>query len=110
MTKKIDFSPEQQRAYDRFIKARNEVGVGRYRNSTKSWVPHRDYLETVDITGMNHPLFMVNDKYIEYKEAFAAWLAVEPKFREEERMRSSRGDYGAVDSWEEKSSKIKELK
>ena len=75
-----------------------------------SWIPKRDFLETVDVTGMNHPLFMVNDKYIEYKEAFAAWLKVEPEFREQERMRSSRGDYGAVDSWEEKSNKIKELK
>ena len=109
MTKMINLTPEQKRAYDRYIKARNEVGAGKYKNPGKSWIPHRDCLETVDVTGMNHPVFMVNDKYIEYKEAFAAWLAVEPEFREQERMRSSRGDYGTVDSWEEKSSKIKEL-
>ena len=62
-----------------------------------------DYLACVDIAGMNHPLFVVNDDWVEYKEAFLAWLAVEPRFREEERLRMSRGDYGIEDSWDERS-------
>jgi len=110
MTTKIELTPEQEKAYDRFIKARYKAGVGKYRNSVKSWIPPRDYSETVDIAGMNHPLFVVNDEYIEYKTAFAEWLKVEPEFREKERMRSSRGDYGVSDSWEYKSSGVKELK
>jgi hypothetical protein len=35
-----------------------------------------------------------------------SWLAVEPKFREQERMRMSRGDYGTQDSWDEKKSYV----
>jgi len=109
MTTKINFSPDQRKAYDRFIKARNEVGAVKSKNSGKKWIPFRDYFETVDIAGMNHPLFVVNDEYIEYKTAFAEWLKVEPEFREMERMRSSRGDYGVSDSWEDKSNSVKEL-
>ena len=97
----IEFTPEQQKAYDRYITARNRVGMGS-KKSMGSWVPHRDYLLTVDVVGMNHPLFMVNDEWVEYKEAFAAWLKVEPRFRHDERMRMSRGDYGLQDSWEER--------
>lgn len=73
------------------------------------WIPQSDVLLTVDVVGLNHPLFMVNDDYLEYQEAFKQWLAVEPEFREQERMRSTRGDYGQSDSWEEKPKKIKEL-
>jgi hypothetical protein len=51
---------------------------------------------------MNHPLFIVNDAWLEYKEAFQAWLDVEPAFRDRERLRATRGDYGKLDNWEEK--------
>jgi hypothetical protein len=98
----IDLSPEQQRAYDRYITARNKMGIG-CRVKPRKWIPSRDYLACVDIAGMNHPLFVVNDDWVEYKEAFLAWLAVEPRFREEERLRMSRGDYGIEDSWDERS-------
>jgi hypothetical protein len=100
----IKFTHEQQRAYDRFIKARNKIFGGKGK-----WIPAKDYTETVDIVGMNHPLFVLNEDWAEFKQAFKEWLEVEPAFREKERMRSSRGDYGVVDSWEDKPSKIKEL-
>ena len=100
----IKLDHEQQRAYDRFIRARNRV----YGKRGK-WVRAADYTCTVDITGLNHPLFELNDEYIEYKDAFQDWLAVEPPFRKQERMKASRGDYGPMDSWDDKPSKIKEL-
>ena len=84
---------EQKIAYGRFIKARDRI-----RNSNH-WIPLRDYCSTVDIVGMNHPLFEVNDHYIEYQEAFKEWLAVEPREREEQRMRMTRGDYDKQDTW-----------
>jgi hypothetical protein len=59
-------------------------------------------IQTVDQDQLGHPLFEVNEEWLEYKEAFAAWLAVEPAFRHEERMRMSRGDYGVEDSWEDR--------
>jgi len=99
----IDLTPEQQKAYDRYIAIRNKVGIVKVKGMKKSeWIPLRDYLLSVDVTGLNHPLFIVNDDWMEYKEAFSAWLAIEPEFRHEERMRMSRGDYGAQDSWDEK--------
>lgn len=97
----IELSPEQQKAYARFIAARDRVGLGRSKPKG-SWVPHRDYLICVDIENLNHPLFMVNDEWIEYKEASLAWWQVEPRFREEERLRMTRGDYGTQDSWEDR--------
>ncbi len=68
---------EQKIAYGRFIKIRDKI-----RNSPV-WIPPRDCLSTVDIVGMNHPLFEVNDLYIEYQQAFQDWLAVEPKERKD---------------------------
>lgn len=98
----IELTPEQQKAYIRYITARDKVGLGG-RKKPRKWIPMRDYIACVDIAGMNHPLFVLNDDWLEYKEAFMAWLEVEPKFREIERMRMSRGDYGIQDSWEERS-------
>lgn len=97
----IELTPEQQRAYNRFIAARDRVGLGRSKPRGE-WVPHRDYLCCIDVSGLNHPIFMENDVWKEYKEASSAWWAVEPRFREEERMRMTRGDYGAQDSWEDR--------
>ena len=88
-------STEQTKVYNRFIRARNKL-------RGTPWVRQADVVCTVDIEGMNHPLFEPNDDFLEYKEASLAWWAVEPRYRDEERMRSSRGDYGSPDNWEEK--------
>lgn len=95
----IELSAEQRKAYDRYIRIRNRVNSAPY-------VPHSDVLATVDVEGLNHPLYEPNPLWEEYKEAFLAWLAVEPAFRQQERMRMSRGDYGAQDSWEDRASYI----
>jgi hypothetical protein len=114
MSKLLELTQEQQKAYDRFIRARNKMGIGRgvisqYRSKSKpKWIPSSDCLACIDVAGMNHPMFILNEDYQEYKEAFEAWLDVEPKFRDQERMRASRGDYGASDNWEERKVKIKD--
>ena len=38
-----------------------------------------------------------------------AWLEVEPTFRNEERLRMSRGDYGQADSWDEKAPNVRDI-
>lgn len=93
----IELSKDQQKAYDRFIQARNKI-----RNPKNKWIRASDYTCTVDIAGMNHPLFEVNEEYQEYKEAFSEWLKVEPEFRKAERMSMIRGDYDTQDSWKDK--------
>jgi hypothetical protein len=95
----ISLTPEQRRAYERYITARNKMGIGK---RAKKWIRQADVLSTVDLMGFNHPFFEDNPDYREYKEAFLAWLAIEPFIREEERMRMSRGDYGIEDSWEDR--------
>lgn len=93
----IELNKEQQRAYNRFIQARNRI-----RNPKGKWIRPSDYTCTVDIAGINHPLFEVNEEYQEYKEAFLEWLRVEPEFRKAERMSMIRGDYDTQDSWKDK--------
>jgi hypothetical protein len=106
----INFTDEQRRAYERYIRARNNVSLGQYRRHNKSkWQPTADVVCTVDIAGMNHPLFEQNDEWIEYKEASLAWWAIEPQFRKDERMSMIRGDYGSSDSWREKQTQVKEI-
>ena len=97
----IKLTDEQQQAYDRFIRARNRVGIVKT-SKQYPYVPLKDVIQTVDQDQLGHPLFEVNEEWLEYKEAFALWLAVEPAFRHEERMRMSRGDYGIEDSWEDR--------
>jgi hypothetical protein len=98
-----ELTDEQKRAYDRYIKARNAVSLGQYRRYNKTpWQPTSEVVCTVDIAGMNHPLFEQNDAWLEYKAASEAWWAVEPRFRDDERLRSSRGDYGKADNWDVK--------
>lgn len=93
---------DQKQAYARFIRARDRAGVVRTKGYTKrEWVRAADVVCTVDIAGMNHPLFEPNDVYLEYKEASEAWWKLEPEFRKAERMSAIRGDYGLADSWEE---------
>lgn len=104
MTKKIELNAEQTKAYNRFIMARDRVKKG------KTWVRPSEISHTIDVVALNHPLYVVNDAYIEYQEAFDAWLMIEPHFREKERMRASRGDYqGLSDNWEDNPVKVKEL-
>ena len=105
----IELNQEQQRAYTRFIKARDRVGLGPIKNKNNSWVRLADYSSCVDVVGMNHPLFVQNDEFLEYKDALAGWLAVEPAFREQERLRMSRGDYGTQDSWDDRGDGVSDI-
>jgi hypothetical protein len=110
MGMKLDLTEEQVRAYKRFIRARDAVKLVKTpHNIRNSYVPHRDYLDSIHVEGLNHPLFITNDLWLEYKEASAAWWAVEPAFRHEERMRASRGDYGPEDSWDEDVADVTDL-
>jgi len=100
---------EQQRAYDRFIRARNNVSLGQYRKYNKGdWQPTSDVVCTVDADGLNHPLFEPNDAWAEYKEASLAWWKIEPAYRNDERLRSTRGDYGKADNWDVRASYVKD--
>ena len=98
-----ELTKEQQTAYARFVKARNRVFYG------DAWVKPSEFGECVYVEGMNRPLFPVNDAYVEYLEAFQAWLDIEPKSRQETRMRASRGDYGTSDSWEERTGRVSDV-
>jgi hypothetical protein len=98
----MDWTDEQKRVYQRYINARNKVGLVRTVGYTKRpWIRTADVVCTVDIAGLNHPLFEQNDDWLEYKEASLAWWAIEPEIRKKERMSAIRGDYGVADSWEE---------
>lgn len=103
MTQKIELNAEQTKAYNRFIAARDRVTNG------KKWVRPSVIEYTIDVQGLNHPLYVPNNDYIEYQEAFDEWLRVEPHFREKERMRASKGDYGVSDNWGDKIDRVKEL-
>lgn len=106
----IELNDEQKKAYVRFIKARDRVGLNNKKpNKNYSWVPLSDYSACVDVVGLNHPLFVLNEPWIEYKEAFLAWLAIEPPFRHEERMRMSRGDYGQQDNWDDRGQGVRDV-
>ena len=97
------FTQEQTRAYERFIKARNAVGLGHYwRKHAKKWIPCSDVEAVLDVAGENHPVYVQNDPWLEYKEASLAWWQIEPEFRKTERLSSIRGDYGQSDNWDEK--------
>lgn len=105
-----DLNEVQVRAYKRFLRARNNVAIGQYRMHNKNpWQPTSDVACTVDEVGLNHPLFLQNDEWLEYKEAFEEWLAVEPVIRKDERMSMIKGDYGDSDNWQEKKAKVREI-
>ena len=103
MNKRIELNPEQTKAYNRFILARDRV------KNSKTWVRPCEISHCIDVVGLNHPLYVQNDAYIEYQEAFRAWLIVEPHFREKERMRAYKNDYVTQDNWGDKIDKVKEL-
>jgi hypothetical protein len=105
----IELTAEQQKAYKRFITARDKVGIVRTQVYTKrAWVRQAEVVQTVDIEGMNHPLFEPNHDFIEYKEASMAWWAIEPEFRKTERMSAIRGDYGASDNWNDEAPRVRD--
>ena len=104
----IELTTEQRRAYDRFIKMRDKVKlVATSTNRKNEWVRFADVEGTVDIDGLGHPVFIQNDTWLEYKQAFTEWLAVEPQSRKDNRMRASNGDYGPQDNWEDRESKVR---
>ena len=105
----MQFTDEQLKAYSRYIAARNAVGLVRTAGYTKRpWVRTADVVCTVDDPRLNHPLFEVNEQWLEYKEASLAWWEVEPECRKTNRMSAIRGDYGVADSWEEGSTRIRD--
>ena len=110
MSNLLQLSEEQQKAYDRFIRARDRVKLVRTsKNIRNEWIPMRDYLDSYKADGEHHPLFEPNLIWQEYKDASLAWWKVEPEFRDQERMRMSRGDYGKQDSWEDSPSGVKDV-
>jgi len=105
----IELSEEQQRAYKRFITARNKVGIVRTAGFTKRpWIRQATVVQTVDIAGLNHPLYEANEEFLEYLEASRAWWAIEPELRKTSRMSAIRGDYGASDSWNEEAPRLRD--
>jgi hypothetical protein len=93
---------EQLKAYKRFIRARDKVKLVKTNENIRDpYIPHRDYVDSIHVIDLNHPLFILNDPWIEYKEASAAWWAIEPRYRHDERLRATRGDYGDTDNWED---------
>ena len=103
MSNTLQLTAEQRKAYDRYIRCRDKMKlVPTKDNRSFPFIPQSDTAGCVDVEGLNHPLFIVNDAWLEYKEAFQAWLDIEPTFRDKERMRASRGDYGKPDNWEDK--------
>jgi hypothetical protein len=106
----MDLSEQQLRAYARFITARNKVGLVRAKGYTKNpWIPTRDVLYCVEVTGLNHPVYVLNEDWQEYKEASLAWWAIEPLFRDQQRMRATRGDYGSQDNWDDVTTKARDV-
>ena len=105
----ITLTKEQERAYKRFITARDNVGIVRTAGySKRKWIRQADVVCTVDVTGFNHPFYEQNDDWLEYKEASLAWWAIEPEHRKTNRMSAIRGDYGTSDNWEEGTPRVRD--
>jgi len=104
----IELTDEQLKVYKRFILARDKMGLVRTKGfSKRKWVRCADY-DTVDVGGINHPMFELNEDWQEYKEASLAWWAIEPEIRKNERMSAIRGDFGASDSWNEEAPRVRD--
>ena len=102
------FTTEQTKAYNRFIKARDNVGLVRTKGYGKrAYIPQREYT-TVDTAGLNHPLFERNDDWFEYLEASSQWWSIEPESHKTNRMSAIRGDYGTADSWDESAPRMRD--
>jgi len=91
----IKLTDEQQKAYDRFIKARNRVGIVRTAKQYP-YVPLKEVIQTVDQEQLGHPLFEINMEWLEYLEASLAWWKIEPSFRHDERMLNHRSGMTSV--------------
>ena len=106
----LNLTPEQDRAYQRFIRARDTMCIVRTaKNAKLPYIPQRMYLDSVHEAGNLAPMFIPNLAWQEYLEASSEWWQVEPRFRGEERMRMSRGDYGTSDNWDESESKMRDI-
>ena len=106
----LKLTEEQLKAYRRFIRARDNVKLVKTKDNFRNpYIPHRDYLDSIRFENENHSQFILNDDWIEYKEASSAWWEIEPAFRHEERMRATRGDYGAEDDWDDDVSEVTDL-
>jgi len=107
----IELTQEQQKAYKEYIKHRDKVKVVlTNKNFMNEYVPFSEVLATIDVLGLNHPMYIQNDAWIDYLEAREGWLLVEPKERSQGRLRMSKGDYSDPDDWAEPVDKsIKEL-
>jgi hypothetical protein len=98
----LKLTEEQLKAYRRFIRARDHVKLVKTKDNIRNpYIPHRDYLDSIRFENENHSQFILNDDWIEYKEASLSWWEIEPAFRHEERMRATRGDYGIEDDWDD---------
>lgn len=105
----MDLTDEQQKAYKRFITARDKVGLVRTQGFTKrAWVRQADVIQTVEVTGFNHPFYEDNHDWKEYLAASLAWWKIEPEIRKQQRMSAIRGDYGSSDSWNEEAPRIRD--
>jgi hypothetical protein len=103
------FTEEQTRAYERYIRARDKMGLVRNKGYGKRlWIRTAEY-DTVDVAGLNHPLFARNDDWFEYLEASSQWWAIEPEHRKTNRMSAIRGDYGTADSWDESAPRVRDM-
>ena len=100
---------EQTKAYQRFIKARDAIGLVRVKGYGKrTWIRQATHTP-VDVVGFNHPLYEVNEPFIEYLEASRDWWSIEPEYRKTERLSAIRGDYGASDSWNEETPRVHDV-
>jgi hypothetical protein len=77
MTQMIELTPEQTKAYNRFILVRDRI------KNSKTWIKPFEIAETVDVPGLNHPMYAPNPLYIEYQDAFKAWLILSPHNKKE---------------------------
>jgi hypothetical protein len=106
----LDLTEEQLKAYRRFIRARDLVKLVKTNDNIRNpYIPHRDYIDSIRFEGCNHSVFIQNDEWLEYKEASSAWWKIEPRFRHDQRMRASRGDYGVEDNWDEDGSDVVDI-
>jgi len=61
----IELNEDQKKAYERYIRL--------YKKIKRENIPQSDVICTVDVEGLNHPMFEQNDVWLEYKEASLAW-------------------------------------
>ena len=100
---RVVMTDEQLKAWERYIKMFKRVGFNKIHK--EGHVPKSEVLRTVDVEGMNHPMFEPNLIWLDYLEAVTEWHKVEPI---RPRMSAITGDYGDCDDWEDEPQKIKD--